>query len=53
MNQTRETIHTAMFIKNIFSNAPMQLDMCNVGLLHPYISGHHGNIYVMSLKTKI
>ena len=45
---TRETKHTATVIDNIFCNATSLLDICDVGILRPYISDHHGIFCVMN-----
>ena len=45
---TRETKHTATVIDNIFCNATSPLDICDVGILRPYISDHHGIFCVMN-----
>ena len=45
---TRETKHTATVIDNIFCNATSPLDICDLGILRPYISDHHGIFCVMN-----
>ena len=39
---TRVTNHTATVIDKKNCNVPSPLDICNVGILRPYISDHHG-----------
>ena len=48
----KPTNHTAAVIDNIFCNVPSPLDICNVGILRPYISDHHGIFCVMNCKKQ-
>ena len=44
---TRKTKHTATVINNnFFCNATSPLDICDVGILRPYLSDHHGIFFV-------
>ena len=45
---TRETKHTAQLLITFFCNATSPLDICDVGILCPYISDHHGIFCVMN-----
>ena len=49
---TRVTNHTTTVIDNLFCNVPSPLDICDVGILRPYISDHHGIFCVMDSKKQ-
>ena len=46
---TREVNHSKTIIDNIFCIGPLPFDMCDVGILCPYISDHHAIFCI--LKT--
>ena len=49
---TRETNHTATVIDNMFCNVPSPIDTSHVGILHPYISDHHGIFSVINSEKQ-
>ena len=46
---TRETNSSNTIIDNIYCNIPCPFDMCDIGILHPYISDY--NAFFCILKN--
>ena len=49
-NPTREVKNSKTVIDNIFCNVPLPFDICDVGILRPYISDHHAIFCILTIN---
>ena len=47
---TREIKNSKTVIDNIFCNVPLPFDICDVGILRPYISDHHAIFCILKIE---